>query len=345
MNKMSLNSKLHGKTQQDREFMSVLLSVAPNKNDYYTQSGKNAFSNEYILKVPNNLSVTRDSTLLGTAFDYLARFRIAKFIKSQYVTSGLMSYQGMYKLKNVPTVNEYYFNKYLSWVEKVEKVVMGRSQLAELYEVAVRLAMLEQIARARINPNAVDLDYLFNNPVPTEVISELEMMIHLFEENFMIPEVIKKHSSVSFNPHFGVSSLLVEGADGDVYINGTLYDFKTTKDNSLKKKDNLQMIGYYLLDELSYYAGSEEFEFGDYYSVDRIAFYKARYGEIEYYDVQKHFTPETLKETLIELTKTFEGNEGNLRRYVGTGDVSGVLNRLTQLRNGSFEIVTLPTHS
>ncbi|WP_131486110.1 hypothetical protein [Exiguobacterium sp. SL-9] len=340
---MSLSSKLLGKTQQDKAFMNVLLSVAPNKSEYYTQSGKKAFSNEYMLKVPNSLSVTRNATLLGTAFDYLARFRIAKFIKSKYVTSGLVSHKGMYKLEDVPTINEYHFNKYLSWVEQVEKVVMGRAQLAELYEVAVRLAMLEQIVRARINPSTVDLDYLFNDPVPGDVIRELEMMIHLFEENFMIPEVIKKNSSVSFNPHFGVSSLLVEGADADIYINGTLYDFKTTKDHSLKRKDNLQMIAYYLLDELSYYAGSEEFEFGDYHSIDRVAFYKARYGEIEYYDVQKHFTPEVLKETLIELTKTFEGNEGNLKRYVGIGDVAEVLNRLTQVRNGSFEIVTLPT--
>lgn len=275
----------------------------------------------------------------------MARFRIAKLIKSKYVTSGLVSYQGMYKLKNVPNINEYYFNKYLPWVEKVEKVVMGRAQLAELYEVAVRLAMLEQIARARIDPSTVDLDYVFNNPVRADVIRELEMMIHLFEENFIIPEIIKKNSSVSFNPHFGVSSLLVGGADADVYINGTLYDFKTTKDNSLKKKDNLQMIGYYLLDELSYYAGSEEFDFGDYHSIDRVAFYKARYGEIEYCDVQKHFTAETLKKKLVDLTKTFEGNEGYLKRYLGTRDVNGVLNRLTQLRHGSFEIVTLPTHS
>ncbi|WP_214828522.1 hypothetical protein [Exiguobacterium sp. s26] len=342
---MSLSSKLLGKTQQDKNFMNVLLSVAPNKNDYYTQSGKKAFSNDYILKVPNNLSVMQNSTLLGTAFDYLARFRIAKLIKSEYVTSGLMSYQGMYKLKDLPNINEYHFNKYLPWVEKIEKVVMGRAQLAELYEIAVRLAMLEQIARARINPSTVDLDYLFNDPVPGDVVRELEMMMYLFEENFMIPEVIKKNSSVSFNPHFGASSLLVEGADADVYINGTLYDFKTTKDNSLKKKDNLQLIAYYLLDELSYYAGSEEFDFGDYHSIERVAFYKARYGEIEYYDVQKHFTPEVLKETLIELTKTFEGNEGNFRRYVGIGDVDEVLNRLTQVRNGSFDIVTLPTHS
>lgn len=341
---MSLNSKLLGKTERDIEFKNVLLSVAPNKIDYYTLSGNNVFSNEYVLKIPNNLSVTRDSMLLGTAFDYLARFRIAKYIKSKNVTSDLMAHQGINKLKDVPNINEYFCNKYLPWVEKVEKVVMGKAPLAQLYEIAVRLAMLEQVARARINPNTVNLDNLFNDPVPADVINELEMMIQLFEEKFMIPEVIKKNSSVSFNPHFGVSSLLVEGADADVYINGTLYDFKTTQDHLLKKKDNLQMIGYYLLDEFSYYAGSEEFEFGDYHSVDRVAFYKARYGEIEYYDVHKHFSSELLKATLVDLAKNFEGNEGNLKRYIGIGDVSGVLNRLIQLRNGAFEIVTLPTY-
>ncbi|TDL82089.1 hypothetical protein [Peribacillus frigoritolerans] len=339
---MSLSSILAGKTEKDKAFREILLSVEPGRSDYYTLSGKKPFSDEYILRVPNALENDQNSSLVGTAFDYMARFRIAKLIKYEYIATDLVAYHGMYKLRKLPDIQEYYLGKYKPWEEKIKKVVMSRKQLAELYEIAVHLAKLEQIYRAGINPEDVDLEYLFNEPAPADVMNELEMMMAVFEENFMIPEIIKKNSSVSFNPNFGIASQLVEGADADIYINGTLYDFKTTKDKALKKKDNLQMIGYYLLDELSYYSGSEEYDFGYYHSIDRIAFYKARYGEVEYYDVLKRFTTDTLKEKLMKLAEYFNGNEGHLIGYIGFGDVRGALLKLEKLRKGEFEIYTIP---
>lgn len=340
---MSLNSKLVGKTEKDKAFREILLSVEPDRSNYYTLSGKKPFSDEYILKVPNALEKVQDSSLVGIAFDYMARFRIAKLKKYDAVASNLTAYHGIYKLRNLPNIQKYYLERYQPWVQKIREVVMSRKRLTELYEIAIHLAKLEQISRAGVKPEEVDLDYLFNDPAPVEVISELEMMMLVFEENFIVPEIIKKNSAVSFNPDFGIASLLVDGADADILINGTLYDFKTTKDKALKKKDNLQIIGYYLLDELSYYCGSEEFDFGDYYSIDRIAFYKARYGEVEYYDVLKHFTSELLKEKLIELAEIFKGNEGSLKGYVGFGDKRGALRKLAQLQKGDFKICTIPS--
>ncbi|WP_053361368.1 hypothetical protein [Bacillus sp. FJAT-27251] len=340
---MSLKSKLAGKTKEDKAFREIVLSVEPNKGDYYTLSGKNPFSDEYILRVPNELKNIHDSSLIGTAFDYLARFRIAKYKKYEYVTSNLVAYHGIYKLRNLPHIQEYYHGKYKPWEKKIKEVVMSRKRLTELYEIAVHLAKLEQIARAGVKPADVDLDYLFNEPAPADIMNELEMMMVVFEENFMIPKIIKKSSFVSFNPNFGIGSLLVEGADADIYINGTLYDFKTTKSKALQKNDNLQMIGYFLLDELSNYSGSEEYDFGNYNSIDRIAFYKARYGEVEYYDVRERFTPHLLKKKLIELAEHFKGNEGSLKGYIGSGDKRGALRKLEKLRKGEFEIYTIPS--
>ncbi|MEH7455630.1 hypothetical protein V7178_24570, partial [Gottfriedia acidiceleris] len=103
------------------------------------------------------------------------------------------------------------------------------------------------------------------------------------------------------NPEFGIGSLLVDGADGDLFIDGTLYDFKTTKKSSLDKKDNLQLIGYYLLNELSI----ETFSVAppEYTPIDinRIAFYKARYGEIEYYDVSKYLSNRDVIQKIKEI--------------------------------------------
>ncbi|WP_279401705.1 hypothetical protein [Piscibacillus salipiscarius] len=40
--------------------------------------------------------------------------------------------------------------------------------------------------------------------------------------------------------------MLVNGADADVFIDDTLYDFKTTKYNEFNQLDNLQLLGYFL---------------------------------------------------------------------------------------------------
>lgn len=49
-------------------------------------------------------------------------------------------------------------------------------------------------------------------------------MCDVFQERF-IP-TINSSSKIIYNPNFGVASAFVGGADGDVIIDGTLYDFK-----------------------------------------------------------------------------------------------------------------------
>ena len=71
---------LTGLLNTNKEFREFFKSIKPSKKDFYTLSGKTPFSKEYIEKVPYNLDVSYNSTLLGTAFDYLARFEIARNI-------------------------------------------------------------------------------------------------------------------------------------------------------------------------------------------------------------------------------------------------------------------------
>ncbi|MDQ7860324.1 hypothetical protein RCO48_02410 [Peribacillus frigoritolerans] len=54
------------------------------------------------------------------------------------------------------------------------------------------------------------------------------------------------------------------------------------------KKDNLQLIGYFLLNELAIETMSGELLGYRHIDINRIAFYKAQYGEIEYYDVREY---------------------------------------------------------
>jgi hypothetical protein len=332
---MSLTSKITGKSKRDREFRDILLSVEPKKTDYYTLSNKTPFSNEYNLDVPNVLINSYDSALVGTAFDYLARFRIAQFLKRKDVINRMVATQGFNKL-GFPKSHKNSELFYITWVDKILTYIEDSSlPISCLFEIAIYLGKLEQIARARIKKENININYLLFDPPSIEVINDLEKLMVVFEENFMIPEIINKKSEVVFNPNFGVGSALVSGADADIFIDGTLYDFKTTQDKLLKKTDNLQLIGYYILNELAKATMSDDLGF-DYYHLDikKIAFYKARFGEVEYYDaeIKLPYNHEKLNQKLKEISEHFKDSQGSLHRMIWS-DIDYAKELLNEIRN------------
>ncbi|MEH7463818.1 hypothetical protein V7166_17525 [Bacillus thuringiensis] len=328
---MSLTSKLEAKTKKDKEFKEILISVEPKIKDYYTLSKKVPFSEEYNIYVPNALSNIHNSSLVGIAFDYLARFRIAQFIKDENVIRGMVAYNGFQKLEKYKGLS---FESFLLWVKLIKEFVNDNTMsISNLYEIAVRLAKLEQIARTRINESDINVYYYITEVAPVEVINELDNLMALFEDRFMIPEIINEKSEVIFNPNFGVSSLLVSGADADIYIDGVLYDFKTTKDNSLKQKDNLQMLGYYILNELAILTASDDLGFPyTHMDIKKFAFYKARFGEIEYYNIDKHLPYKDVKPKLKELAEYFNENPGRLNSAPIFADVETAKEILERIR-------------
>ncbi|MEH7504925.1 hypothetical protein V7152_23435 [Neobacillus drentensis] len=333
---MSLTSKINGKTKRDKEFREILLSIEPNKEDYYTLSKKIPFSDEYSTLVQNVLpNPQHQSSLVGIAFDYLARFKIAQLLKRVDVLNGMVSLNGFKKLWRITP--EFFNNKsmnepYLSWMDEIRQFINDDS-ISTLYEIAVHLAKLEQIVRTGVKNEDINVDYLLFEPAPEEVINDLDNLIAVFEEKFMIPEIINKKSEVVFNPKFGVGSALVSGADADIFIDGTLYDFKTTKDQTLAKKDNLQLIGYFILNELAIETSSDLLDFQyEYMIIKRIAFYKARFGEIEYYDADKHLPYEDVKQKLKEIAEHFKEKQGSLN-LMWKSDIDGAKEKLEQIRN------------
>ncbi|MEH7455629.1 hypothetical protein V7178_24565, partial [Gottfriedia acidiceleris] len=176
---MSLTSKI----DKDKAFRELLLSVEPEKEDYYTLSKKKPFSDEYNLCVPNNLSnPKKDSMLVGTAFDYLARLRIGQFIKSKDTKMIEVSRRGFYKLMRRPEYKKRNIERsqpYKSWMEKMGAFLDDSSSpISTLYEIAVHLAKLEQIIRGKITKDQVlDIDYLLFDPAPKEIIDELDNLM------------------------------------------------------------------------------------------------------------------------------------------------------------------------
>ncbi|AOA54393.1 hypothetical protein MKS87_11740 [Bacillus subtilis] len=308
---MSLISKLTSKKQKDKEFKNILASIEPLKEDYYTLSGNLPFSKEYSTYVPYALENQYDSSLVGVAFDYLARFRIGQFTNKEEARDHLIAYKGLRKLSNKTKNYSLTDTFYIPLINDILDFIRSESKISpDICQIALKLAKLEQLYRSR-TIGETNVDFYTCIDSSDEIVNDLISLLEVFENKFINSGILTKNSEVVFNPSFGISSPLVGGADADIWIDGTLYDFKTTKKNSLDKNDNLQLIGYFILNEL---AQEVHAAIGapPLLDIDRLGFYKARYGEIEFYDIEKLITKEMRDQTLVELAKYFSKNPGKL---------------------------------
>lgn len=330
---MSLTKKISSSQESDKKFKDILLKVTPKKKDFYTMSGNAPFSkDEYELLVPNKLTKQGLSSLVGTAFDYLARFQIGQFICDPGVTEDLVAYKAIPKLNRV--MDMYIDQKPVrEWKDKIDSFLHDKSaSISSIYTEAFRLSRLEHVFRAPIRKEYIQIDDLLHGTPPQEIIQELDGLMGLFEQRFLIPEIITPESEVIFNPHFGAASFLVEGADADIYIDGTLYDFKTTKKDGYARKDILELMGYYFLNEFAIRTMSDEngFPYKD-MDIMRVSLYKARFGELEYFDVGEKLSTEDKELTIQELANYFQPHEKNLYFNI-MGDNNAVKERLKEMR-------------
>lgn len=282
---MSITSLLNGKEEKDIQFQEILRSVTPKKSEFYTLSGDDPFSKDYKILAPNNLTNVYYSSVVGTAFDYIARFIVARKIKvgkeSSY--SSLVAERGLTYLKM--SQNEELFKiiekKYYDSIAKIINYVNGKSNTNEIMKISCFLARLEHIARSRMMP--VEIENLKNNE-EKEVINDLNNIVGVFLDKFM--PLVNENSEVFFNPHFGRTSTLCGGADADIFIDGVLYEFKTNKNVGYNWKEVAQVISYFYLKEIE-----EEENFYDSLFIEseiiKLSFYRARFGQFENIDISK----------------------------------------------------------
>ncbi|PEJ62422.1 hypothetical protein CN906_20730 [Bacillus toyonensis] len=178
-----------------------------------------------------------------------------------------------------------------------------------IIKVSCFLANLECVYRDHRPP--VNIRKSLFSPPSDDIARELEAMCKVFEEKFLVPEIIHEESKVVYNPNFGLASLMVNGADGDIIIDGVLYNFKTGKSFVYSSENAAQLIGYYLLNEISLAVGQFDYR-GSYFDIEKVALYKARYGETQYFDL-KNIDVKKIVEITRELILHFGENSSNIR--------------------------------
>ena len=333
---MSLTGFLSNKKDKScLKFQEVIKIVTPSKNDFQAfKSETKAFDTKIGLKVKYNLNNNIEAVVVGTAFDYLARFRIAQVVRknNMKVMENLVAENFFDRFKGRLSRRSYnkLIDEYNYAIENIKRYIELNIPFdKEIIEKTCILAKLEACWRDGKLPN--DLKYLFNKP-SREVINELIGLIDLFELEF-IKKVVKSNSIVIYNPNFGLTSYSIGGADADIYIDGTIYDFKTSKNIGYTGKDAQQVIGYYILNEVEKKRHGEMFNnsIGN-KMVDKIAIYLARVGEIYYFDVN-NIDSEVINNVVSEVEKILFKNK-NINNVFGR-------ERKSKLNKGIFVICIL----
>lgn len=300
---------LTGYINSSLEFSEDVLKLP----DTYLKGFKN-MPNKYVKKISwsksiENLINDNEKFLnlvgfIGTEFDYLARVIISwylngnetkffeNFIPNDWIDKFIenFEYDTPEDCKYVRNIYDNYINIVKTFINHEEK----KLTLKDIFLPCYTFSKIEHYYRNGRNlhdfPTVKSILMEYNDDIDKEIyrdiyINEIYPMEQLFCNNFIKAIDLKKDSNVIFNPSFGICSNKIGGADADIFIDGTLYDFKTTNSSKQKDKDLKQLYGYYLLWRVAKNC-REKTSFGN-NQITKLAFYKARFGKIEYIDISQ----------------------------------------------------------
>lgn len=211
--------------------------------------------------------------LVGTAFDYIMRWRLERDNPDRVHSDKWIAERGLFRVGELcmmvgdderdnlilePYIEEMLYTasglleqvtKYKPLYEKCRTLVHDtrrlharylkrRVEIGELLEPALNMAALDYVYRT----GRVDAMFRFR-PDPADAY-DMECL-----HDIMSPDL--PNGSMYLNPEFGEWSSNVGGADADIVCGDTIIDIKTTKFGSFKREYYDQLVGYMLLNMLN----------------------------------------------------------------------------------------------
>ena len=212
--------------------------------------------------------LTKNYSLVGTAFDYLMRFYLQR-LNSNSIVGTWVAEEAISLLDNPlisqllgssPQLRKKATNIIHHAKELYVKYLTAGRMTDELIKHSIYLAQLDVIYRAGIidsnlgKANRKDVD-------------DLKNLISVAN-----PSILKAEFLCVLNPTFGKASELVGGADADILLDDTLIDIKTVKRLELRRRDFNQLVGYYILFLLG------GIDMAPLTKIEKIGVYFSRYG-------------------------------------------------------------------
>lgn len=247
----------------------------------------------YEIKVGPKLDNTSYSGEIGTAFDYLFRFKLEHLNKRTFsktkdwvAQSGLKGIIAFIDSDKSQTITlgysvikkkdrQQFKHSLLSEFEKAKvshrRFVKNGKLTRDFVKSCVFLAKLDVYRRTFFIDNSFD-------EIKEETINEVEELFNI------VPwKEFKTKKCCILNPTFSSRAAGIKG-DGDLILDDILIDIKSSKELKLRREDLNQVIGYFLMSKL----GKQDF------NILRIGIYFARYGVLwqlklsDYYNIEDH---------------------------------------------------------
>lgn len=263
--------------------------------------------------------VTKKYALVGTAFDYILRWRLERDKPYRVRTGRWVAERGLFHVGDLcmtvgqdgpdmclePHLEEILYGtpglleqveKYRPLYDKYHTLLQNTkrrhadylkhaAEVDTLLESALTMAALDFVYRS----GQVDLLFRFKpDPADTFDLQRLHDVMSLDLPDGMI----------DLNPEFGEWSRNVGGADADIMCGNTIIDIKTTKFGSFKREYYDQLVGYMLLNMLN---GGPDIEW--------LAVYFSRHGEMV-----RAPAPHVGADTLDGFRKIIAKHSGSARR-------------------------------
>jgi len=230
--------------------------------------------------------LTKHYSLVGTAFDYLLRFYVERLnpnaVTKRWVAEFSISHSLSPLLTDVvanvdtgaiPFTETDLTRKARQIIQQAKKAYTDYLASGDLSDEVIKscllLAQLDPIYRAGIVDENIGV-------VHEEDIADLWNLISIVD-----PDIFRARELCLLNPTFGEGSKLVGGADADLVIDDTIIDIKTTKNLKLQRRDFDQLIGYYILHEIS---GVGELQPKP--EITKVAIYFSRFAYLYVIDLQ-----------------------------------------------------------
>jgi hypothetical protein len=203
-------------------------------------------------------------SLVGTAFDYLLRFHVEKLnpgtrSREWVADTGLrvlLAHSDRRRAREAIHLMAEAKKRYQAFLKSTRT-----RPSPTLIEATIWLASFDAVFRAGL------IDVTLSPRGRDVLIKDLRKMLSLVPEQFF-----RASKRCILNPTFGKGSSLVGGADGDLIIDDTLIDIKTTKHLTFEREFFNQLTGYYVL---SCIGGIDDCPHGE---IKQVAIYYARYG-------------------------------------------------------------------
>lgn len=322
---MSITTILNDHSFNDLKY--YIRSYSPKKANFISNTGYPAFSTKIPIKFAGATTSTHEVAKVGEISDYAFCLEILRYVKRDKLRNFQNFFCHIDSAFNLIIQLDSEHGEFLKRCYNSLKTNCLRymwNNNVELSEVVQYANLINKIE----NYHRVPCEYrdsfwnTLSDPCPQQVVEDVVKLIEIFRECFFDKGVIKENSTILLHPTLGTHTS--PSGIADLFVDGILYDFKSTKRNGYKWQDVGQLYGYYILHRL-HLKYDKDTSFAEPVSMNEIvgiSLYYSRYGDIETCDLND--CNAILSETEVEFLAKMMDQHSRERYQIQLENVKGI---------------------